>query len=231
MARGTGDEKTAARAVRQRLEAILRLSIAESMLPLLGSAEYSWAAAEIRIAWRMMRPGSLLVGWLFTSALSQVVGSEEHEIATRALFDQWRLNRVLSDALRDLGLDEGTAWQVVSAVRVLAGYRQWFQPTEPGEHVACAVLESWLKDGDIAQLLGVNRHEGVLWFHKESFERLLRWTLLIATVEALAGAHRSDPAQQAAEELAACYDAVQALQRAQEQSGYQVDRLLQGVKS
>jgi hypothetical protein len=228
MAHGTGDEAGVAREIRHNLEAIQRLPVAESVLPLLGSAEYWWAGQQIQESLDDDAAWGLLLGWLFTHALGQAVGAEDRAMMARNLLDEWRLNRILADALRGLGLDERDVRQSVAAVRILAGYRQWFQPADTGSNTACGVFESWLKDGDAAQFLGVNRHEGVLWFHKESFGKLLRWTLLVATVEAVADVER--PAEEIVGELAECYDALQSLQRAEEQSDYQVEKLLAAAR-
>ena len=90
------------------------------------------------------------------------------------------------------------------------------------------MLESWLKDDEIQQFLQVNRYRGVLWFNKEAFEQLLWWMLLVAVVTISA-----DPLRSAAEvshEIVTAYDIVRRLQRAEEESGYQVEKLLEAAK-
>jgi hypothetical protein len=227
-ARGTGDEVAVSREMRLKLEAVLQLPVAESLLPLLGSAEYWWVGQMIRESLDDDTAWSVLLGWLFTHALGRVVGDANDALTARNRLDQWRLNRILADALRGLELDEEAIRRSVAAARLLADYRQWFQPATPGSSVACGAFESWLKDSEAAKFLGVNRHEGVLWFHRESFERLLTWTLLVATVDAMADADR--PVAETIQALAECYDALQALQRAESESGYQVEKLLAAAR-
>jgi len=225
---GRGDERLVARQMRQEAEAILRLPIAESRIPTLGSPEYWWAAQQIEASLEDEATWGVLLGWLFTHALGKVVQGREDTLSGRAWFDAWRLGKILSTALREMGLEEERVSQSVGAARVLASWWQWFQPGDSGGSTARDVLEAWLGDVDIARFLGVNRHEGVLWYHKESFEGLITYTLLLATVEALADTERPTP--QVIQELADRYDIVSALQRAEEQSEYQVEKLLEAAK-
>ena len=78
------------------------------------------------------------------------------------------------------------------------------------------------------QFLGVNRYQGVLWFDKDAFERLLWWMLLVAVVTISADRLRAEEERAAA--IAACYATVKRLRRAADQAGYQVEKLLEIVK-
>jgi hypothetical protein len=116
----------------------------------------------------------------------------------------------------------------------LISHQRWFEaqgPEQPSAHNAgeySRVLERWLNDDEVQRFVQVNRYRGVLWFNKESFEQLLWWMLAVAVVGISADPLR--PGAQAAQDIVAAFDVVRRLQSAEEQSGYQVERLLEAVK-
>jgi glycosidase len=116
------------------------------------------------------------------------------------------------------------------------------------------LLERLLQDPDVQGFLQVNRYRDVLWFNKEMFDRLSAWLLLSATVSILAEApaaaspvskpdkaggvrkKKSEPEPAAlwpapaVERLRSCLEVLETLRRAEEGSGYQVDKLLDLAK-
>ncbi len=219
-----------AREVRQKLEAMLQLPVLGSRFPLQHETRFFLqnlvsGLRDDPAAW------PTLLGWLFTHALGKVVDEADFEQVSRSWIDEWLLGKITLAALQDLGLDEGTAWRAVTTIKVLTSHQRWFEMQAPRkkEKWAYQVLESWLKDDEVQQFLQVNRYRGILWFNKEAFEQLLWWMLLSAVVTISA-----DPLRQAAEvaqEIVTAYDIVKKLQRAEEESGYQVEKLLEAVKS
>jgi len=229
-----GDEGEAAMAadaiasqVRRELEMILHLQVWGtrshpcSAHVCEGAAEYLRAGhGDDPVAW-----GTFL-GWLFTHALGKVTGRDDFEQVSRSWIDEWLLGKIIAGALQDLGLDEGAALYAVEMIKVLTSHQRWFQIRSPVEQQAHRVLESWMKDDDVQRILQVNRYQGVLWFNKEAFERLLWWMLLLAAV-----AMDVEPLlPQAEEEFGMAYDVVEVLQEAARKSGYQVEALLELVE-
>jgi hypothetical protein len=167
-----------------------------------------------------------LLGWLFTHALGKVVDGVDFEQVSRTWIDAWLLGKIIAGALQDLGLDEGAAWYAVETIKVLTSHQRWFQVRSPVEQQAHGVIESWMKDDDVRRILQVNRYQGVLWFNKEAFERLLWWMLLLAAV-----AMDVEPLRpQAEEEFRMAHDVVGVLLEAARESGYQVEALLELVE-
>ena len=177
------------------------------------------------------------LGWLFTHALGKIVDEVNFEQISRSWLDEWLLGKIIAGTLQDLGLDEGAAWRSVATIEILTSHQRWFkdQPLAvSGQRLAekgraYQVLESWLKDDEVQRFLQVNRYQGVLWFNKEAFEQLLEWMLLVATVTISADPLR--PADKATQETAALHDVVKKLQQAQEESGYQVEKLLEAARN
>jgi len=214
---GCRDAATVARETRHLLEGILHpesRGLPESLVSELGDDPTAWP---------------ILLGWLFTHALGKVVDEANAAQISRSWIDEWRLGKIIANALLDLGLDEGASWWAVATIKVLITHQRWFETEAPdGTEQAYLVLESWLKDDEVQRLLRVNRHQGVLWFNKEAFEQLLRWMLLVAVVTL--GADPLRPADETAREIGVCYGIVKQLQRAEEESGYQVERLLEAAR-
>jgi hypothetical protein len=86
------------------------------------------------------------------------------------------------------------------------------------------VLDKLLADQDAARFLQVNRHNEIDWYNKESFEELLAWLMLIEAVQAAAAG------EDVPKTLGAAYDAIVALQAAEAQSAYQVEKLKAAVR-
>jgi hypothetical protein len=102
----------------------------------------------------------------------------------------------------------------------------------------------------------VNRHQGVLWFNREAFRSLVWWMFAASVVEILAESDqrpatgdqedtgRQSPVassqspvanssligENAASQIAACYQRVLRIHQAEEASDYQVEKLLEAVK-
>jgi len=205
---GSNDEAAIAQEIRRKLAAMLELPVLAARRPELAEEGLEPLLAELDdlFTW------GVLLGWLFTHALGSVVSAAEGAQISRSWLDEWLLGRILASALTGLGLDETAAWQAVAVVRVLITHQRWFDSEAPAAERPYVTLESWLRDDEVRQLLGINRYQGILWFRHESFLALLRWMLLVAVVS-----HGVDPADGAV---------IEALRRAEAESGYRVERLL-----
>ena len=223
LTQGAGDEMAIAQEMRHKLGAVLQLQIADCRSPIIQSA--------IRNPQSAIESWGTLFGWLFTHALGKVVSEEGYAERSRSWLDEWLLGRIVAGALQDFGLDEEAAWWAVTLIKSLITHQRWFASAEaaPGRRSqAHRVLETWLRDGDVQQFLQINRYRDVLWFNKEAFDQLLDWMLRVATVQISTDPHRT--ANEVAEEIAACDDVVKHLQQAEEESGYQVGKLLEAAK-
>ena len=187
--------------------------------------------------------------WLFVHAIGKTTGEQDFAAMSRALLDEWRLGVVITDAARELGLEEGAAAHALSLVKVLVSHQRWFDRlavAEPAGKVkdranemsdTSEVSDIWgsvslksfmqdmLADADVRDYLGVNRYQGVLWFNKESFERLTWWLAFLAYLDQ---AGRATPTTQAGPDGVS--RAIQALQQAERRSEYQVDKLLAAIE-
>jgi len=175
-------------------------------------------------------------GWLFVSALDLIDPAGEplspvssnSTIPNTALnaisalpprsrdwLDEWRLDRLLSDALRAFGVDEAGIWQTVAAVKLVAAHPQVFTVPEVASHEdAAKLLAALINDAEAQRFLGVNRFNNTVWFDGGAFDRLLHWLLIMAALT-----------QQSAESLAAREQTVAKLRAVAAKSGYELDKL------
>jgi hypothetical protein len=173
----------------------------------------------------------VLLGWLFIHDLGRAVVAGDPASASwmnaaevsRSWMDEWQLGNLTTGALQDLGLDEAAARQAVSIVKLVTGLPGLCAGTGPYH-----TLSSLLQDSEVQRFLGINRHQGVLWFNREAFRKLVWFYYAISVVETLASADEKDG--KIAEALTACYAQVERLLDAEQSSGYQVEALLEAAK-
>jgi len=227
MSLGQQNEEQIAGEIRLKLQAALEFPVLKSRYPLPGSKKYASAVAflESRLDHQPDQWGTLC-GWLFVHNLGKVLSPEGFEEQSRTWIDDWMLGRILASAVQDLGLDSNHAWQVVNTIKLLISHQLWYESISP--RPVYQVLETWLKDPDIQQFIGVNRYKGVLWFNQEGFETLLWWMMVLAVIQN--SVDREKTSSETVERIIACFDIIQALQKAEKASGFQVEKLLEALK-
>ncbi|HJZ48509.1 MAG TPA: alpha-amylase, partial [Roseiflexaceae bacterium] len=141
---------------------------------------------------------------------------------SRSWIDEWLLGRIISGTLRDRGADEQQSALAVTVIKNMTSHQSWFET--PGLDHAYQLVETLLSDGEVQQLLRVNRYQDILWFDKHAFERLLWWMLVVAVVTIGADSTRT-PAE-ASGAIGEVYRTISQLRAAAEASGYQVEKLL-----
>ena len=166
-----------------------------------GLAEGSTARAALR-------------AWTAVGSIGAIGDASDAGATSRAWFDELRLAPVLANAFRELGLGEGGAWTAVSRVRVLLALEAPSTARFGGPAVR-RLLEGWFADAELRGFLGVNRHDGVTWFNKESFDELLWWWQVLTAVD-------GPPAV-----LGPVARLVARLRAAAVENGFEVDRLLE----
>ena len=168
-----------------------------------------------------------LLGWLVADALAGVVEPDAAVRRARGWFDRANIGRVMADAYRWRGMDEGAAWWTVEAVRNLLARPGDAALAAPEGDRAGRLVRAWFADDDLGRWLGLNRHDGIAYVNRESFERALRWIVVVAAVDGAAEMATAGDASAlrviAADELATrLADEAAAV-------GYQVGRLVDQV--
>jgi len=184
--------------------------------------------------WNGLRLGTglqtarILLGWAFVHWLGLVAGERDASYTSRAWLDEWLFGKILAGNFQDLGMDEGSAWWAVQIVSVMVTHQDWFvqENADKDEATAYQVLRSWLQDSDVQRLIQVNRHQGILWFNRESLEQLIQWMLRIAVITQLADG--DDP--MVGDRIAQSVQIIQKISEAESHSDYQLEKLLEAVE-
>jgi hypothetical protein len=188
-----GDIESAEQVFEKHADAALKIAALEARFA------SPWPG-EARTLFEPHRAAALgaILGWCALEALGRACDpANAAESAARA-FDTLRLRDIVAEAEGRLGLDGEECWRAAARVRVALAHA----PSAPGARGAPAVRApgfDWVRDPDAAWLTDVNEYEGVRYFVKEPFERLLWWMALPALLDLAAQASPSPQAIRALE--------------------------------
>lgn len=226
---GTGNESAVAQEVRKKLEAILQLSRPDG--PASGPDGEPYRAAIRYLTVNLTEDRAVwcgLFGWACVHALGKMVNEQDFARQSRSWMEEWRLDRLMAEEFQQLGLDDAQAWRTVLVVKLLISHQRWFDVEASQKTQTSTVLQALLKDSDVQQFLQVNRYQDALWFHQEAFAQLRWWMLLLAVVASRV--EFESAAANARDRIVACYEIVQHWSRAEQVSGFQVEKLLEAVR-
>ncbi len=167
----------------------------------------------------------ILIGWAYTHNLGRMMGEVGAEERSQSWIDEWMLGRILASSMIDLGLSESEAWNSVRLIKILIRHQNWYQIDVPKSKRAFSILERLLEDEYVQGFLQVNRYQGILWFNKEAFEWLMKWLMTIAAIKDLANQEFSP--EEANGQIANQYQVIRKLIKAETNSDYQLERLLE----
>ncbi|HZU44765.1 MAG TPA: alpha-amylase, partial [Terriglobales bacterium] len=152
-------------------------------------------------------------------ALGNYYDPKDPEHAGARLFEAMKLREPIAASLQRLGVEGEERWRAVARVRAALAHASWAPGAEPVIGKTTAPL-SWLHDPDVAWLIGVHEWEGVRYFVKEDYAKLLWWMALPALLT-IAGAPRPD-----VDAIRELENDIESRLRAAEESGYRVEALI-----
>jgi len=182
--------------------------------------------------------GAVVLGYGVLTLLRSLLGKGASGAEAAALFDHWRLDRKLRECWEALGVPGDEAWlcaEVARAVLARTAPAEGFVPALGGSTAALAagiIMENYQEE-DFRRILGVNRFNGITWFNKERFEASLFYGTLFLALEAdgaFTGIHPAAAKGFSREErLDLIAEVKEELQKAEEESAYQLDALLNAL--
>ena len=210
------------------LEAILSLPVFGERYPFPGSTRYETILGYILenldaypFVWYVL----ILWNGLRLTGRTITAESQFAEIS-RSWIDEWGIARLCQETLENLGLDWQQSKSGITILKLLVRQQNWVKGIE--EETPLSLMEKWLSIEEIRTFLNINRYRGKLWFNKEAFESLMWWMMTIGLVRLVA-----DPQTSLAEVVESLFDAyelIDAILTAKADSGYQVEKLLEGLK-
>jgi len=122
--------------------------------------------------------------WVIVSRIGLLSSEKDTAKMSRAYIDEWMLYKQLSDTMKDLGIDERSAYFEALLIRILSAYQDFDKHVYEGS-LDLIVREMAEKD-EIREYIGVNRYDDRWWFNKESMETLVYWLYTISLIKAFA---------------------------------------------
>ncbi|MCP4900127.1 MAG: alpha-amylase [bacterium] len=157
-----------------------RLSLVrERLVPPADEGKPAEELAEDRL--RVSELDITLMFWALLRPVISNVGSPEKGDAKGTLFDELDLCPVIVETAVGLGIDESSSLRLAELVRIAI----WFESSleAVNKDGLAPFVEELLNDSQAAGLLGVNRHEGRLWFNRESAIELSEMMIAIISLE------------------------------------------------
>lgn len=166
----------------------------------------------------------LSLAWLLVRRLGKVARETDWALVSRGWLDEWFLDDVVAEILRDLGLEQETAARAVTLLKVLIVHHAWRRSAGEDVQDVLSIAQGWLADEDVRRFIGLHRYTEALWFNKEAFEDLLRWMLAIALLGAELDQDLTEAERRS--QVQACVALVGRLEEALPASEYRVEGLL-----
>ena len=237
LAEASGDPAVLAAETCQLLKTVLSLpalgqkDTSKKNIPGVASAFLQgWPEGQILLEKGDPATWGALFAWAFTARIGKILEVEDYADQSRTWLDEWLLGKIIAGSLQDLGLTEEAAWRAVGLARLLISHQDWYELEQSPEEQVSQVLETWLKDRDVQRYLMINRYQGILWFNREAFGSLLWWFFVIAVISTSASRVTEGSIKTQAPLLENIYEVIRLLKNAEDESGYQVDALLEAVK-
>ncbi len=210
------------------LEAILKLPVFADRYPFPGSKRYQAILDYIQsnlasypFVWYV------LTIWNDLRLLGRVVTSEpQFAEISRSWIDEWGISAYVERTLEGLGLDAGQAQSGVTILKLLISQQNWTDRVS--EETPLSLTKAWLSSGEVRRFLDVNRFDEALWFNQEAFEAMAWWMMTIGLIHLVSDPEKS--LTEAFEDLFQAYELIQSILAAEENSGFQVEKLLAGLK-
>ena len=198
-----GDPDSVIRAVRRDLGALLASSAGPADDRDLPDEADWWFAA---------------VAWLLVRRLAEGADRADPRPRVAGWLDELLLARVLERQLRRAGLEGERPRRALSMIRLLLEFEGWWRPDADGEADLRGLVARVVAGEAGRAVLGVNRHEGVLWFRAEGFDDLVTLLRLVALLGTWTDPRAAEAASRSLERL----------ELAGAGAGYKVADLLEG---
>jgi hypothetical protein len=144
--------------------------VADEVLPTARSKSQQWAE---------------FVAWALLESVSHAAAPAEWEQYAVTLFDNARLRQLFGAVFEKFGAWGEDRWYAAARLRFAFAHAA----TTPGVPAPAKLATpplSWVHDPEVAWLIGSNEHQGVRYFNRELFERLIWWMALRPLLEAAA---------------------------------------------
>jgi hypothetical protein len=168
------------------------------------------------------RKSLLLLVWNFFSNLAGAIGEQDVDAINRQIADRRPVSELIASKLKEFGFSDYEAYRGSQVVRWLLNR----VPIIDEDTTSQKFLESLLADSIITDYLEINTYNGIRWFNKEKFIDLLWYQRTVRFIR-LAAVNLESTEIFAA--ILLQERLFKELEKAVEDSGYQLDRLIESL--
>jgi len=224
----SGDETLVADEITHALEIILQMPALQRNFEKTAPETYKKALRYIhRHLVKDRDVLHVLCSWLFTHTLGKISKETGYGELSLVWMDELLFRQIIEDTFKNLGFDKEHVIQSLAVIKALIIYQHWYRATNEGtKH---SFMEQILLDSNVRQFIQINTYKDILWFSKEAFDQLTLYMLLAAVINVLADPQKTETEKTA--EIAGCRSVLKQLQLIAEQSEYQIERMLEILKS
>ncbi len=172
-------------------------------------------AWELLVIWNHLR----LIGRVSSEGL-------DYADTGRAWLEEWSILKQVRNVLIESGLNSEDVEKHLLLIKILVQHQNWVLIY--ADQTADKLVECWLSDQDICSYLQINRYQDILWFNKESFESLAWWLVTTGFVSIFSSP--SFKTEEKVKYFKAGYALICVILEEKETAGYQVNKLLEGLK-
>ena len=159
----------------------------------------------------------ILLIWQVVCGLGKVKREANYQQQSLAWIDEWMLGKIIRKVICELAKDEWVAYREEFLIKILVEHHRWFEEEIP--------LAQILRDPNLSDYIHLNKHEGVLYFHKESFEELIYWLFITSIVDFTASPETKEEDIPAG--IASRHKIVANLLGAAKEAGYRMEKMLE----
>jgi glycosidase len=168
-----------------------------------------------------------LLGWTLFGQMGLSNAQGNADVLSLSWADEWQLYKTFAALLRKLGNSESEANHAITTLKLLTTQHGWYR--QMLDRSAGEVLKYWLTTPEILDFLHVNRFEDVLWYDHDAMLDFSWWMTLVAYLDAEMDPQATSAAS--SEALMGAYSILQEILKADQDSGYQIEKLLELLKA
>ena len=226
---GAGVPEGIVQDIMRKLEIILHLPVIDQSVKCPNQRKYKLVIKLLKtVLNRDKSPWFVLFAWLFVHRLGAVVDSKSVPEESRSGFDDWLLHKILEDTFWSLGVNNESTQMYITLIKILTSHQNWWNIQDKENQMNYQIMHALLQDSEVRYFIGVNRYRDVLWYSKEAFDELMNWLFLVGFVEAVSPDEVDEKI--ACKKIMERFDIIKEFKKAEEQSEYRIEKLLETLK-
>lgn len=169
---------------------------------------------------------SLLICWAFIGFIGHAKNADSDYLLSQTWAEEWQFYKTFINTLKQMDIPEDTANRCLHILRLITSQQDWYSRLSKASLID--IVKTWFSTPETQGFIQVNRFEDILWYNRESFSTFLYWMFVVAVIKSQTqpGATQNETI----ETILGCYDIICQLQKADEKSEYQLDKLFETLE-